>query len=623
MADNAAPTLKRRPVRIRGGTLGPFLCWAVVFADIGTSIYYTPGILYTTGLGTKAAIFVSLTLVAFVLLVLKYAEVAWRYPEGGGVVTVAARALHPFAGLLGGLFIETSYFLTAALSALSGFVYMSVVVPELGPFVLEATVAALVVLGLLNFMGIRESAAASAIAAIGAGIFQLLVLVVTLVHIGPAGVVDSLHGVSAGPRLSMIGYLTGFAGSFLAFSGLESISQLSPAMAEPRRRVSNRAMTLVVITMAATSPLLTLFTTTLIHVTDQNSGQVVSILGGKYGGALLSDGVALSGALLLVFASNTAIIGSYHVFLALSRMGFLPEFVARHNHWRGTPHWAIFIAVAVPVLVVILANGNQNILGDLYAFGLLGAFALTCISLDVVRWYERAQRQTTLQRAGYWLGVFTTIVVGVAWITDLFSKPLATMFGGGLVSIGLVIALTNVRIGQHRGRPLVMPFLLEPNRSIVPISRARRLPPAAIVAVLPHDPQRLDAVIKAAIKSSSGQPVSFLYRGTRLQQRTGRLMEVRDPYFEDRGAQKAFARAEILARQSVPDRRYAYIPGDVRRASAEELILSIGARDVIVAEGDQHQLPNMALDRVRVQYIDEIPVLHLMSGRPRHIRRVV
>ena len=29
-----------------GQKLGPFLCWAVVFADIGTSVYYTPGILY-------------------------------------------------------------------------------------------------------------------------------------------------------------------------------------------------------------------------------------------------------------------------------------------------------------------------------------------------------------------------------------------------------------------------------------------------------------------------------------------------------------------------------------------------------------------------------------------------
>lgn len=28
----------------KGARLGPILCWAVVFADIGTSVYYVPGI---------------------------------------------------------------------------------------------------------------------------------------------------------------------------------------------------------------------------------------------------------------------------------------------------------------------------------------------------------------------------------------------------------------------------------------------------------------------------------------------------------------------------------------------------------------------------------------------------
>ena len=105
-------TTRERP----GRRLGPFLCWAVVFADIGTSVYYTPGILYGQ-VGVHAALFVTMTLFVFVLLCIKYAEVAIRYPEGGGVVTVATRALHPLAGALGGLLILVDYFLTAALSA--------------------------------------------------------------------------------------------------------------------------------------------------------------------------------------------------------------------------------------------------------------------------------------------------------------------------------------------------------------------------------------------------------------------------------------------------------------------------------------------------------------------------
>src|SRR5579884_2748308 len=112
--------------------LGPFLCWAVVFADIGTSIYYVPGILYGT-VGKLAGFFVFLTITVFILLTLKYVEVTYRFPQGGGVVTVAAKALNRWFGALGGMFILVDYFLTAAISCLSGMLYLSLVVPALVP----------------------------------------------------------------------------------------------------------------------------------------------------------------------------------------------------------------------------------------------------------------------------------------------------------------------------------------------------------------------------------------------------------------------------------------------------------------------------------------------------------
>src|ERR1700716_4460595 len=129
---NAVSMRARRRIKVRGGNLGAFLCWAVVFADVGTSVYYVPGIL-SGHYHQRAALFVGATLVVFLLLSVKYAEVAWRFPEGGGVVNVSARALHPFAGLLGGLFIVVDYYLTAALSALSGMLYLSFVIPALNP----------------------------------------------------------------------------------------------------------------------------------------------------------------------------------------------------------------------------------------------------------------------------------------------------------------------------------------------------------------------------------------------------------------------------------------------------------------------------------------------------------
>src|SRR2546423_12014951 len=112
--------------------LGPFLCWAVVFADIGTSIYYVPGILYGT-VGSLAGFFVFLTMIVFILLTFKYVEVTYRFPQGGGVVTVAARALNSWFGALGGMFILGYYFLTAPTSSLPGILHLSVDLPLFGP----------------------------------------------------------------------------------------------------------------------------------------------------------------------------------------------------------------------------------------------------------------------------------------------------------------------------------------------------------------------------------------------------------------------------------------------------------------------------------------------------------
>src|SRR5947209_13662460 len=69
--------------------LGPLLCWGVVFADIGTSVYYVPGILYGT-VGRLAGFFIFLTMTVFVLLTLKYAEVTCRLPPRVCVWKVAA-----------------------------------------------------------------------------------------------------------------------------------------------------------------------------------------------------------------------------------------------------------------------------------------------------------------------------------------------------------------------------------------------------------------------------------------------------------------------------------------------------------------------------------------------------
>jgi amino acid transporter len=619
MGTVAAAVRPHRRIKVRGGSLGWFLCWAVVFADIGTSVYYTPGILYGQFRG-QSAIFLGLTLVVFVLLTVKYAEVTWRYPEGGGVVTVASRALHPFAGLLGGLFIMVDYYLTAAISALSGVQYLAVIVPALNPLyiLLPVTILMLIALGTLNVLGIKESAGASAVFASLAAIGQLLVVLAVAIHLGPAGIVDSFAALGRGPRLTPIKLIVGYAAAFLAFSGLESISQLAPAMKEPRRKVARQAMLAVVVTICLTSPLLTLWSTTLLPA-NADPNQFISLLGMHVAGPPLGDYVAISGALLLIFASNTAIIGGYHVLIALSRMGFMPRALERRNKWRGTPHIAILGVVLLPLVVVALSGANTTTLGDLYAFGLLGAFILTCLALDIVRWHEHQQHPGSWSPravAAYAIGVLTTMLVALAWLTNLVSKPLATEFGGGLTVVGLIIGLVTYAVGRQRA-PVVFPFLHRPGVPIVHIANARQMPPCELLVILPHDLQGIEALLEVVRREAVGRPVVFLYRGDEPDGRHPELLEVADPYLKDRAAQAAFARAERVARKVTRDRRYVYVPGNVRREAVADVWKTLRARETLVVDGDQDVLPPVAIDRVRRTYQDGIPILHLVSGRVR------
>lgn len=424
--------------RKASGRLGPLLCWAVVFADIGTSVYYVPGILHDQpGVGALAGSFVLLVSVACFFLGLKYADITARYSEGGGVVTVATHAFGPMVGCFGGVLMVSAYFLTSSISAMSGIRYLESVMSLRG-LALPIACTAVVMLGLLNWVGIKESAVVTLTMALAGLATQVLVGIVVVVQLTPADwalLGRELSGVS---RLSPTRFLVGFGAAWLAFSGLESLSQLSPAMREPRRKVAFGAMAIVFGTVLATSPLLTALSTTVLKsrlATMPRSDSFISELGFGFGGLPLRMAVVVAGASLLVFAANTAIIGCYHVFLALTKQGFLPGVLARRNRRFGTPHVAIAVATAVPVVILLATRGNIDLLGDLYAFGLLGAFALSSGGLDLVRWRE-GQRGV-----GFWVGVLITGVVLLAWGVNLVAKYLATIFGGVVVAVGMGLAI--------------------------------------------------------------------------------------------------------------------------------------------------------------------------------------
>jgi hypothetical protein len=379
-------------------------------------------------------------------------------------------------------------------------------------------------------------------------------------------------------------------------------------------------MLLVVITVAITSPLLTLWATTLLNPHGIDPNQFISLLGGYAGGPLLQTEVAASAALLLVFASNTAIIGCYHVFLALSRMRFLPSLLQQRNRWRNTPHWAIAAATVVPVAVVIVANGSTSTLGDMYAFGLLGAFSVTCVSLDVVRWRERRMRNrrrapddvgpTSLPM--FIIGVITSVLVVIAWTTNLVAKPLATLFGGVVTGVGLLLAAGTYVVQRRRGLPGPVPLVHRLDHVL------RKPPPRRrpVVVVLDHGVRQSEALVIIGLEARPGIPIFFAYLSEPARSGAiSALREIVDPYFGDDAAHRVFdvvrRRARAAHRRSV---HAVYESVDHRAIAIGLLVERLKPQEVIALAGDGDAEEAAAGRRRAEAQRDGVAILRITPG---------
>jgi amino acid transporter len=479
--------------------------------------------------------------------------------------------------------------------------------------------ATLLALGILNWLGIGVSAIVSLIAACVAFLSDVAILVTVFTHLSLDAYWTLFTNMFAGVTLTPVLILVGFAGSFLAFSGLESISQLAPDMKAPRRLVSGAAMALVVVTVGLTTPLLAAFATLLLPdaaADPVRSSQLISLLAGKWGGVPLQTLVALSAGALLIFAANTAIIGAYHVMLALARLDFLPEALLRRNRWRGTPQYAIALATLIPSLALLLVGGDIATLGAMYAFGLLGAFALTSLGIDIVRLRERrdlgrgldpdrevadmATRSadppeplTRWARSGrnLVLGFVTTALVLLAWAVNLVAKPLATAFGGTVVIMGMALAITLHLRRRSQGRGRVAATGVESGYAT-----------QTLAVLAGTDMAQNEAVIRAALALASGGPVVFLYLGDQRALEPAGVFRLAEGHLHDPYARAILGRAQYLARTARTEARFVYRHPDLDATVAVWRFLQ--PAEVIVAQDWQNA----------VRAIPTAPVVVLRDG---------
>jgi amino acid transporter len=340
----------------------------------------------------------------------------------------------------------SAYLITISISVVTALHYIAVLAPF--PHEIEIlSVFAILLLGFLHWIGIRELARLALLLGLAALTVQGILVAAIVVQLSPAQWGDLFGQIGHLSRVGWAETASGFAAAWLAFSGLETLGQMAPAVREPRRKVIGVATALVVVSAVATVPILTALAVEATEAGHLGAGPaLLAPVALRYGGPRLLGGLALTGAGLLLVSANVAFIGCYNVFKAVGEHGYLPAALAKRHKRFGTPRGAIIVITLASIGLVLATEGSLLRLGKVFAFGLLGSYAITSVSLDVLRWRERRRGIV------FGLGIVASLALVIPWVTSWFTKPVSTVYGAAVSGVLLGIAFVTHRGWIRSGR---------------------------------------------------------------------------------------------------------------------------------------------------------------------------
>jgi amino acid transporter len=402
----------KRPRELSWYHAGPML-----FGDWGTSRLYVLGIAFAAT--TYGSVFYVALMGALLLVVAwAYTIICRVYPEGGGVYA-AARERSPLLGVIGGLLLFADYTVTAALSSLEAFHYLGFPAPGIWAMV------AISLLGLVHFFGPKKAGILALWIAAAAFVGYVVLAAFSMTHVG-----EALERAVI-PEDTFGGHWRQLVHIVLALSGIEAVANMTGIMVPPIGRTSRLTIWPVAIEVVILNLVLALGVLALPVPASElvhHEEDMLRVVAHHYVGPAFASVVSVVFALLLLSAASTAITGMLGIEFAMARDGELPRGLGRINRY-GVPQWALLLAVAAPILVLLLQQ-DLLALAALYAIGVVGAIALntfataTSSRLDV----PRASR----------IGLLAVAAVMVAiWLTVAYEKSHALIFAGTVLAVGL------------------------------------------------------------------------------------------------------------------------------------------------------------------------------------------
>jgi APA family basic amino acid/polyamine antiporter len=452
------PRLRRVALR---RVLGAPALFSTAYGDVGSSIYYALGVTAMFALGLTPLAFVIAGLL-FGALALTYAEGTAAMPEAGGASSFARRSFNDLVSFIAGWALALNYVVTMAISAFAIPHYLAVFFPGLGEWPVSSIAAVSILAGLatINILGVRESARVNiGLAALDVITQAMLVLVGIIFLLSFRTIANNIHFGEA-PEWDRLA--VGVAIAMIAFTGIETVSNLSEETRNPSKNVP-RAVLSVFVTILAMYTLIPLvalsampvffdtgkgkFTTDLVDkfVEDPVLG-IVEHLPGAFE-PIFAVWVGILAATILLIATNAGMLGMSRLAYSMGHHRQLPALFSRVNPLRGTPAVAIITFTGFATLLVI--PGRLDLLAGVYSFGAMLTFSFAHISIITLRIKEPNMARPfkiplNLRLWGRDIPIIPIIgLIGTAsaWTVVAVSRPLSRYLGLAWMVGGLLLYL--------------------------------------------------------------------------------------------------------------------------------------------------------------------------------------
>lgn len=548
-----------RPRNLKWFHAGPLL-----YGDWGTSRLYVLGLAFAFT-GAESVVYMVAIGVLMAAVAWAYSIVCRSFPDGGGVYA-AARQISPVASVVGATLLLCGYIITAVISVVEALHYFGI--PD-GPWLAVIAIIVLTFIGLVNWLGSKSAGTFALVVAFAALGVCAIMAVLSIPYIP-----DGLARVRIDPSRSTWSHWIAFTHIVLALAGVEAVANMTGLMKRPVEKTAKRTIIPVLLEVVLLNVLFGIVATSIFtqipefrHFTTpigEVTAEQLAALGHEGHAAaakieevkntsmkLIAEHVGVNAfgpalgmtfgkisafvfALLLLSATNTAIMAMVSVLFSMAQDGELPRPLRRLNY-SGVPSIGLIVSILV-CMVVTLFERRPERLAELYIIGVCGAITATVISCAIGK---EIKLSPMVRRGLLALGIFLLAVT----LTIVATKPNATLFAGGVVAIVLLVRARLKRAEALRPPPA------EPTDGW--LAQVRRMP-----ASLSSDKPRI--MLAARGHSQQAYAVDLARRREAILfaifVRTLRVLDVQPgkaPRLEDdREAQAALGTAAVLAQEA-------------------------------------------------------------------------